>query len=141
MVSAWQPLLPPGPHSHPGILSQLQGQAVWPGEGLGWGPFCHRHIAQPPSVRPLSLEASSCFPQALLIPLPSQCSPFFSSLWVILFFPSLPVPNQSQQSCPKPPFPRGTLKVKVKWFSPVQLFATPWTVAHQASPIHGVFQA
>ena len=29
------------------------------------------------------------------------------------------------------------MKVKVKLLSPVQLFATPWTVAHQASPSMG----
>ena len=29
------------------------------------------------------------------------------------------------------------MKVKVKSLSPVRLFATPWTVAHQASPSMG----
>ena len=30
-----------------------------------------------------------------------------------------------------------TVKVKVKSLSPVRLFATPWTVAHQAPPSMG----
>ena len=34
-------------------------------------------------------------------------------------------------------FPFGTVKVKVKSFSRVRLFATPWTVAHQAPPSMG----
>ena len=33
------------------------------------------------------------------------------------------------------------MKVKVKSFSCVQLFATPWTVAYQASPSMGSTQA
>ena len=32
-------------------------------------------------------------------------------------------------------------KVKVKSLSHVQLLATPWTEAHQAPPVHGIFQA
>ena len=31
--------------------------------------------------------------------------------------------------------------MKVKWFSRVQLFATPWTAAYQAPPSMGFFQA
>ena len=31
------------------------------------------------------------------------------------------------------------VKVKVKSLSRVRLFATPWTVAHQAPSIHGIF--
>ena len=34
------------------------------------------------------------------------------------------------------------MKVKVKSLSHVRLFATPWTVAYQATPsVHGIFQA
>ena len=31
--------------------------------------------------------------------------------------------------------------MKVKSFSCVRLLATPWTAAHQAPPIHAIFQA
>ena len=33
------------------------------------------------------------------------------------------------------------VKVKVKSLSGVRLFAAPWTVAYQAPPVHGIFQA
>ena len=36
---------------------------------------------------------------------------------------------------------RHTLKGKVKFLSCVQLFASPWTVAYQASSVHGIFRA
>ena len=32
------------------------------------------------------------------------------------------------------------VKVKVKLLSRVRLFATPWTVAYQASSVHGILQ-
>ena len=35
---------------------------------------------------------------------------------------------------------RITLKVKVKSLSRVRLFATPWTVAHQAPPSMGFYR-
>ena len=40
-----------------------------------------------------------------------------------------------------PANPRMILKMKVKSLSRVQLFATPWTVAHQSPPSMGIFQA
>ena len=33
------------------------------------------------------------------------------------------------------------MKVKVKSLSRVRLFATPWTAAYQAPPVHGILQA
>ena len=35
----------------------------------------------------------------------------------------------------------NTVKMKVKSLSRVQLFETPWTVAYQAPPLHGILQA
>ena len=36
---------------------------------------------------------------------------------------------------------KGKLKVKVKSFSHIRLFVTPWTVAYQGFSVHGIFQA
>jgi len=64
------------------------------------------------------------------------------------------LPSPRLTSCCSALFPRDHIQLpsyrSVAWslgvwvlgrFSCVQLFATPWTVAHQASSVHGILQA